>query len=66
MSNFQVKPNTFYKKNVIDLGVNVTPVFPDVSQSTETSFELSDGTPKQNAFILSGTVSQRRFITSIQ
>ena len=59
MSNFQVKPNTFYKKNVIDLGVNVTPAFPDFSQSTETTFELSDGTPKQSAFILSGTVSSQ-------
>tara|TARA_R100000458_G_scaffold46832_1_gene45431 strand:+ start:1290 stop:6449 length:5160 start_codon:yes stop_codon:yes gene_type:complete len=59
MSAMKVKPNTFYKKNTIDLGVNVSPIFPDFSQSTETTFTLSDGSPKQNAFILSGTVASQ-------
>lgn len=46
----------FFKKKVIDTGINVTPAFPDLSNSTATSFNLADANAAQNAFILSGSV----------
>jgi len=53
-----VIPNTFWKKDVIAEGVNVTSAFPDLANSSDTSFKLAGGNTKQNAFVLSGSVPQ--------
>ena len=59
MIGLKHKRNTFFKKKVIDTGINVTPAFPDLSNSTTTSFKLADGNAAQNAFILSGSVPEQ-------
>mgnify|MGYP004459825153 CR=1 FL=1 len=54
-----VKPNTFWKKQVVTEGINVSPKFTDFSQASATSFSLAEGSAAANAFVLSGSVPDR-------
>jgi len=51
-----VIPNTFWKKDVIAEGINVTSAFADLANSTDDTFKLAGGKTAANAFVLSGSV----------
>ena len=51
----KVPRNTFYLKQTVDEGVNISPDFKDLPLNTETTFVLSEGNT-ENAFVLSGSV----------
>ena len=51
----RVPRNTFYIKQTIEEGVNVNPIFKDLTLATEDTFELGEGS-SENTFVLSGSV----------
>jgi hypothetical protein len=59
MNTIKYRRNTFFKKNVIETGLNITSNFTDLGNSTATTFKLSDQTAGENSFILSGSVPEQ-------
>ena len=53
--SIQIKRNHFYKKQVIDIGINVNPLFADLAQGTSTTSTLGTSS-KENIFVLATQV----------